>query len=144
VEQRLPALVTTQWWKENRHGVFIDYNQNARDRTIASAYSVRPRPDGRVSCPLAWDEVPDVEPEDLTIRTVPARFAEIGDPGAGIDAPGNNGTLGSLLELAEKQKAEGLDEAPWPPHFRKERGEPRRAPPSRRRNGSRRRYAADE
>lgn len=152
VERRMPSLVTTAWWKEERHGVFIDFNQNARDRTIASAYSVRPREDGRVSCPLRWDEVPDVEPEGLNITTVPARFAEVGDPGAGIDD--HVGSLDSLLELAERQKAEGYDEAPWPPHFPKEKGEPRRVGPSRRRGGgdvarrrdggSRRRFAADE
>jgi DNA ligase D-like protein (predicted polymerase) len=142
VTERIPELVTVNWWKEERHGVFMDFNQNARDRTIASAYSVRPMPDGRVSCPLDWDEVRDVEPEDLTLRTVPKRFAEKGDPGAGID--GHVGSLDSLLTLAERQKGAGYEEAPWPPHFPKQREEPRRVSPSRRARGSRRRFAADE
>jgi DNA ligase D-like protein (predicted polymerase) len=130
VERRIPELVTTAWWKEERTGsVFVDYNQNARDRTIASAYSVRPTQDARVSCPLEWDEVADVEPEDLTMRTVPARFAERGDPGAAIDD--NVCTIEPLLELSERQSSEGLDEAPYPPHFPKAEGEPRRVQPSR-------------
>ncbi len=136
VEKRMPSLVTTAWWKEERHGgVFVDYNQNARDRTIASAYSVRPTPDARVSCPLAWDEVGDVEPEDLTILTVPARFKSIGDPGADID--NHVCRLEPLLELSEKQKAEGLEEAPYPPHFPKQEGEPRRVQPSKARPSQR-------
>lgn len=130
VEGRIPELVTTRWWKEERHGVFMDFNQNARDRTIASAYSVRPMSDARVSCPLSWDEVADVEPAELTIQTVPSRFAKLGDPGAAIDQ--NIGKLDSLLELAEKQEAEGLDDAPWPPNFPKQEGEPPRVQPSRR------------
>jgi DNA ligase D-like protein (predicted polymerase) len=129
-EKRAPTLITTAWWKEQRHeGVFMDYNQNARDRTIASAYSVRPTQDARVSCPLDWDEVADVEVEDLTLRTVPARFKERGDPGAAIDD--HVCTIEPLLELAERQKSEGLDEAPYPPHFPKAEGEPRRVQPSR-------------
>jgi DNA ligase D-like protein (predicted polymerase) len=113
VERRMPKIVTTAWWREERHGsVFIDYNQNARDRTIASAYSVRPMGDARVSCPLAWDEVADVEPEELTMRTVPARFATIGDPGSAIDD--NVGRLDALLELSEEQAAVGLEDAPFP------------------------------
>jgi bifunctional non-homologous end joining protein LigD len=129
VERRLPGRATTRWWKEEREGVFIDYNQNARDRTIASAYSVRAVPDARVSCPLEWAEVPDVEPAELHIRSVPERLRERGDPAFSIDdelAP-----LGSLLELAERDEREGLGDAPWPPHFRKQRSEPRRVQPSR-------------
>ena len=129
VERRVPALATTRWWKEERHGVFLDYNQNARDRTVASAYSVRPVPDARVSCSLAWNEVGDVEPADLTVRTVPARFAAIGDPGAGIDS--RPGVLDSLLDLAARDEAGGLGDAPWPPHFAKMPGESRRVAPSR-------------
>jgi DNA ligase D-like protein (predicted polymerase) len=127
VERRSP-LATTAWWKEERHGVFVDFNQNARDRTIASAYSVRPVSGAHVSCPLAWDEVPDVEIEDLRMDTVPQRFEEIGDPGASIDE--TVGTLDSLHELADKDEKEGLGEAPWPPHFPKGDREPPRVQPS--------------
>jgi bifunctional non-homologous end joining protein LigD len=130
VERRMPEQATSKWWKEERHGVFIDYNQNARDRTVASVYSVRPTPDARVSCALEWDEVPDVEPTDLTIATVPARLRERGDPGAAIDD--HAGSLDALLELAARDEAEGLGDAPWPPHFRKQKGEPRRVQPSKR------------
>lgn len=133
VERRLPELVTTAWWKEERHGVFVDFNQNARDRTIASAYSVRPTADARVSCPITWDEVREVEPADLTIRTVPSRYAQRGDAGGAIDA--HAGSLDSLLELADRDEREGLGDAPWPPHFPKGDREPSRAPPSRRRRG---------
>ena len=133
VERRIPDLATTKWWKEERHGVFIDYNQNARDRTVASAYSVRPLPDARVSCSLAWDEVAGVEPAELTVRTVPARFARIGDPGADIDAKAYG--LEPLLELADRDEAGGLGDAPWPPHFAKMPGEARRVAPSRARKG---------
>jgi len=129
VERRVPELATTKWWKEERHGVFVDYNQNAHDRTVASAYSVRPTPDARVSCPLEWDEVPDVEAADLRLDTVPARLAERGDPGAQIDS--HVGALESLLKLADRDEAEGLGDAPWPPHFAKQRGEPKRVQPSR-------------
>ncbi len=129
VERRVPDLATSKWWKEERHGVFVDYNQNARDRTVASAYSVRPVPNARVSCPLRWDEVADVEPDDLRIDTVPARVAAVGDPSTGIDAL--PGALDRLLDLAARDEAEGLGDAPWPPHFRKQRGEPRRVQPSR-------------
>jgi bifunctional non-homologous end joining protein LigD len=129
VERRAPGLATTAWWKEERHGVFVDYNQNARDRTLASAYSVRPVPDGRVSCPLSWDEVPDVEMEDLTVLTVPDRFRAIGDPGATIDDRAY--PLEPLLELADKQERDGATEAPWPPHFPKADREPTRVQPSR-------------
>jgi bifunctional non-homologous end joining protein LigD len=130
IERRVPDLATTAWWKEERHGVFVDYNQNARDRTVAAAYSIRPVADARVSCPLEWDEVPDVEPGDLTILTVPKRFAERGDPGASIDE--HVGTLDQLLDLAARDEAGGLGDAPWPPHFAKQPKEPRRVAPSRR------------
>jgi DNA ligase D-like protein (predicted polymerase) len=131
VERRVPDLATSRWWKEERHGVFLDYNQNAKDRTVASAYSVRPTPDGRVSAPLTWDEVPDCEPESFTMRTVPERFAAIGDPSAGIDEA--VGSLERLLELAEEHEAAGFADAPWPPHFAKAEGEPPRVQPSKRR-----------
>ncbi|MDQ3570671.1 MAG: non-homologous end-joining DNA ligase [Actinomycetota bacterium] len=129
LERRRPHQATSAWWKEERgERVFVDYNQNARDRTVASAYSVRANPEGRVSCPLDWEEVADVEPADLTIATVPARYAQKGDPGASIDD--NACSLDSLLELAARDEAEGLGDAPWPPHFAKQRGEPRRVQPS--------------
>jgi bifunctional non-homologous end joining protein LigD len=129
VERQVPKLATSKWWKEERHGVFVDYNQNARDRTVASAYSVRPVPDARVSCPLEWDEVPDVEAQDLRLDTVPARLEKAGDPAAAIDE--HSGKLDALLELAARDEKEGLGDAPWPPHFRKQRGEPKRVQPSR-------------
>jgi len=128
VERRAPDLATSKWWKEERHGVFVDYNQNARDRTVASCYSVRPTPDARVSCALDWDEVADVEPGDLRIDTVPARLREH-DPAADIDA--NAGTLDGLLDLARRDEEGGLGDAPWPPHFPKQKGEPKRVQPSR-------------
>jgi hypothetical protein len=124
-------MATTKWWKEERHGVFLDYNQNARDRTVASAYSVRPVPDARVSTPLAWDEVPDLDAEAFTMRTVPDRLRSLGDPGARIDE--HDGSLEAALELSERQADEGQGEAPYPPHFPKAEGEPVRAQPSRRR-----------
>jgi bifunctional non-homologous end joining protein LigD len=129
VERRVPALASSKWWKEERHGVFLDYNQNAKDRTTCSAYSVRPLPDARVSTPLDWSEVADSEPADFTIVTVPKRFAEIGNPHAGMDAA--PGTLERLLELADQDEAAGLGDAPWPPHFRKMDGEAPRVAPSR-------------
>jgi len=129
VERRVPALASSKWWKEERHGVFLDYNQNAKDRTTCSAYSVRPLPDARVSTPLRWDEVPDCEPADFTVFTVPARFAESGDPHADIDSAA--GSLEGLLQLAERDEASGLGDAPWPPHFRKADGESPRVAPSR-------------
>ena len=129
VERRVPALASSKWWKEERHGVFLDYNQNAKDRTTCSAYSVRPLPDARVSTPLNWDEIPDCEPADFTILTLPKRFAEIGDPHASMNAA--PGSLEQLLELAGKDEAEGLADAPWPPHFRKMEGEAPRVMPSR-------------
>jgi bifunctional non-homologous end joining protein LigD len=129
VERRAPALASSKWWKEERHGVFLDYNQNAKDRTTCSAYSVRPTPDARVSAPLLWNEVPDSDPADFTISTIPQRFAKIGDPYAGMDfAPGS---LEKLLELADKDEAAGLGDAPWPPHFRKMDSEAPRVAPSR-------------
>lgn len=134
VERRAPALATSKWWKEERHGVFLDYNQNAKDRTIAGAYSVRPRPDARVSAPLAWEEVDDCRPEDFTLATMPARFAAVGDRHTGIDA--RPCSLESLIELTLRQEAEGLGDAPWPPHYRKQEGEPTRAAPSRRKKPS--------
>ena len=134
VERRLPALATTAWWKEERHGVFIDYNQNARDRTVASAYSVRPLPDARVSCPLEWDEVAAIDPATLTIATVPARFNQRGDPSSTIDDQAFS--LEPLLELvARQERDDGLGDAPWPPQFPKAPGEPKRVQPSRRKNG---------
>ena len=129
VERRAPALASSKWWKEERHGVFLDYNQNAKDRTTCSAYSVRPLPDARVSTPLHWDEVPDCEPADFTVFTIPGRFAEIGDPHASMDAA--PGSLEKLLELAAEDEAAGLGDAPWPPHFRKMEGEAPRVAPSR-------------
>jgi bifunctional non-homologous end joining protein LigD len=129
VERRMPRRATSRWWKEEREGVFIDYNQNARDRTVASAYSVRAVPDARVSCPLQWDEVPDVDPAELRLETVPARLRERGDPAASIDE--QPGTLEHLLELAARDEREGLGDAPWPPHFRKQKNEPPRVQPSR-------------
>jgi DNA ligase D-like protein (predicted polymerase) len=129
VERRVPELATSKWWKEERHGVFVDYNQNARDRTVASAYSVRPVPDARVSTPLQWAEVPDVEPAELRIDTVPERVAKHGDPSAEIDA--HAGSLEALLELARRDEEQGLGDAPWPPNFPKQPGEPKRVQPSR-------------
>jgi DNA ligase D-like protein (predicted polymerase) len=131
VERRAPERATSKWWKEERHGVFLDYNQNAKDRTVASAWSVRPTPDARVSMPLEWDEVPGCEPAAFTLVTAPTRFAERGDAAAGIDAAA--GSLEPLLELSARQEAAGLGDAPWPPHYRKQDGEPPRVAPSRRR-----------
>jgi bifunctional non-homologous end joining protein LigD len=131
VERRAPGIATSRWWKEERHGVFLDYNQNARDRTVASAYSVRPTPDARVSTPLTWEEVPGCEPGAFTIDTVPERFARAGDPSEGIDAAA--GSLEPLLELAARDEAAGLPDAPWPPHFEKQAGEAPRVQPSKRR-----------
>lgn len=131
VERRAPSLATSRWWKEERRGVFLDYNQNAKDRTVASAYSIRPLPDARVSFPLRWDEVAEVVAEDFTLATVPGLFAERGDAGAGID--GAVGTLDALLELSARHEAEGEGDAPWPPNYAKQEGEPPRVQPSRRR-----------
>ncbi len=129
VERRVPERATSRWWKEERHGVFVDYNQNARDRTIASGYSVRPVADARVCCPIGWDEVPDVDPAELRLDTVPDRLAKLGDPMATIDR--HAGSLQALLDLAQRDEEQGLGDAPWPPHFRKQRGEPKRVQPSR-------------
>jgi bifunctional non-homologous end joining protein LigD len=134
VERRAPDIASSKWWKEERHGVFLDYNQNAKDRTIASAYSVRPTPDARVSTPLAWDEVAQCEPDAFTIETVPDRLSQIGDPSEGIDAA--VGSLAPLLVLSEQHEAAGFADAPWPPHFAKQAGEPPRAQPSKRRGST--------
>ncbi len=131
IERRLPDLATSKWWKEERHGVFVDYNQNAKDRTVASAYSVRPLPDARVSTPLTWDEVPDCDPTTFTIDTVPARFAKSGDPWEGMNEA--VGSLDALLEQAARDEAAGLPDAPWPPHYEKQAGEDARVMPSKRR-----------
>ncbi|HEX2226548.1 MAG TPA: non-homologous end-joining DNA ligase [Candidatus Binatia bacterium] len=133
VERRAPALASSKWWKEERHGVFLDYNQNAKDRTTCSAYSVRPLPDARVSMPLHWHEVADCDLADFTVLTVPKRFKELGDPHADIDTV--PGSLERLLELAAEDEAAGLGDAPWPPHFRKMEGEAPRVAPSRARSG---------
>ncbi|HET6977906.1 MAG TPA: DNA polymerase domain-containing protein [Pyrinomonadaceae bacterium] len=140
IERRVPKLASSKWWKEERHGVFLDYNQNAKDRTTCSAYSVRPLPDARVSTPLEWDEVPECEPADFTVLTVPQRLRELGDPHADIDA--SPGSLAKLLELAEKDEAEGLGDAPWPPHFQKMEGEAPRVAPSRARGTTKKPAAA--
>jgi bifunctional non-homologous end joining protein LigD len=129
IERRVPKLATSKWWKEERHGVFLDYNQNAKDRTTCSAYSVRPLPDARVSTPLEWREVPDCNPADFTLLTVPKRVAELGDPHADMDQ--SAGSLEGLLELAARDEASGLGDAPWPPHFKKASGEAPRVQPSR-------------
>jgi len=130
VEHRVPTLATSKWWKEERHGVFIDYNQNARDRTVAGAYSIRPTPDARVSAPLTWREVDDADPADFTLATMPKRFASLGDRHRDIDVRAYS--LESLLELAQKHEGEGQGDAPWPPQYAKAPGEPRRVQPSRR------------
>jgi bifunctional non-homologous end joining protein LigD len=134
IERRAPELATSKWWKEERHGVFVDYNQNAKDRTVASAYSIRPVADVRVSTPLTWAEVPSCDPAEFTIQTVPARFARIGDPWAEMDEAG--GSLDGLLELAARDEAAGLPDAPWPPHYEKQSGEAPRVQPSKRRGSS--------
>ena len=131
IERRAPDKATSKWWKEERHGVFVDYNQNAKDRTVASAYSIRPVPDARVSAPLTWAEVPSCDPGLFTIATMPERFAAIGDPWAGMDDAA--GSLDALLELAARDEAAGLPDAPWPPHYEKQTGEAPRVQPSKRR-----------
>jgi bifunctional non-homologous end joining protein LigD len=130
VERRAPALATSKWWKEERHGVFIDYNQNAKDRTVAAAYSVRPTADARVSAPITWEDVDSCEPGDFTLATMPARFARLGDLHEGID--GHSGSLERLLELSARHEHDGLGDAPWPPQYKKQPGEPPRVQPSRR------------
>lgn len=134
IERRVPKLASSKWWKEERHGVFLDYNQNAKDRTTCSAYSVRPLPDARVSTPLHWKEVVDCDPADFTVLSVPKRFADVGDPHADMDK--HAGSLEQLLDLAEKDEAAGLGDAPWPPHFRKMEGEGTRVAPSRARSAA--------
>jgi bifunctional non-homologous end joining protein LigD len=129
IERRAPKIATSKWWKEERHGVFLDYNQNAKDRTTCSAYSIRPLPDARVSAPLLWEEIPVANAADFTVLTMPARLKAIGDPNARMDdAPGS---LEKLFELADRDEASGLGDAPWPPHFRKMEGEAPRVAPSR-------------
>jgi bifunctional non-homologous end joining protein LigD len=135
VERRAPDLATSKWWKEERHGVFLDYNQNAKDRTVAAAYSVRPKPDARVSAPLSWNEIEACEPGDFTLATMPDLFATIGDPHATMDQ--HAGSLVALLDLSARHAREGLGDAPWPPHYRKQADEPPRVQPSRRRIPSR-------
>jgi DNA ligase D-like protein (predicted polymerase) len=134
IERRLPKLATSKWWKEERHGVFLDYNQNAKDRTTCSAYSVRPLPDARVSMPLRWEEVEQCDPADFTVLTAPQRFAELGDPQVEMDT--HAGSLEQLLEFAARDEAAGMADAPWPPHFRKMAGESPRVAPSRARSSS--------
>ncbi|HEY8853397.1 MAG TPA: DNA polymerase domain-containing protein [Gemmatimonadaceae bacterium] len=129
IERRAPKIATSKWWKEERHGVFLDYNQNAKDRTTCSAYSIRPLPDARVSAPLRWEEIPDCDPAEFTVLTMPARLKAIGDPNARMDDAA--GSLEQLLELADRDEAAGLYDAPWPPHFRKMEGESTRVAPSR-------------
>jgi bifunctional non-homologous end joining protein LigD len=131
VERRTPKMATSKWWKEERQGVFLDYNQNAKDRTVAGAYSVRPTQDARVSAPLTWEEVPSCDPHDFTLATMPRRVEEVGDVHAGIDDRAYS--IEPLLELADRHAREGLGDAPWPPHYRKQAGEPARVAPSRRR-----------
>jgi len=142
IERRAPDLATSKWWKEERHGVFVDFNQNAKDRTVASAYSVRPLPDARVSTPLAWDEVPGCDPAVFTIDTVPARFASVGDPWEGMDAA--VGSLDALLALADRDEAAGLPDAPWPPHYEKQAAEQPRVQPSKRRSSAGKAAAAKD
>jgi bifunctional non-homologous end joining protein LigD len=132
IERRAPSLATSKWWKEERHGVFVDYNQNAKDRTIAAAYSIRPNPEARVSAPLAWDEIDEVDPRDFTLGTMAARVAAVGHRHRGMDQ--HAGSLDALLELAAQQAAEGMGDAPWPPHYRKQPGEAPRVAPSRRKS----------
>jgi hypothetical protein len=136
VERRAPALATSKWWKEERHGVFLDYNQNAKDRTVAAAYSVRPTPDARVSAPLAWDEIDPCELGDFTMVTMPGRVTRIGDPHAEMDD--RPGSLDRLLELSARQEKDGLGDAPWPPHYRKQPGEAPRVAPSKAAGAARR------
>jgi bifunctional non-homologous end joining protein LigD len=142
IERRAPTLATSKWWKEERHGVFLDYNQNAKDRTTCSAYSIRPLPDARVSAPLNWEEIPDCEPGDFTVLTMPARLKAIGDPNARMDEAA--GSLEQLLELAARDEAAGLGDAPWPPHFRKMEGESARVAPSRAKGAKRAEKASEK
>ena len=141
IERRAPALATSKWWKEERHGVFLDYNQNAKDRTTCSAYSIRPLPDARVSAPVLWEEIPDCDPGDFTVLTMAARLKAIGDPNARMDEAA--GSLDQLLELAARDEAAGLGDAPWPPHFKKMEGEPARVAPSRAKSATKKKPAAE-
>jgi bifunctional non-homologous end joining protein LigD len=141
IERRAPGIATSKWWKEERHGVFIDYNQNAKDRTVASAYSVRPKVDARVSAPMTWDEIADCNPADFTLKTMPARFAAIGDRHRDIDQ--HPCALDALLELAARHEQEGLGDAPWPPQYKKQPGESPRVQPSRARKSSSRKAARE-
>jgi len=134
VERRAPQIATSKWWKEERHGVFLDYNQNAKDRTVAGAYSVRPLPDARVSAPVTWEELDACDPADFTLRTMPKRFAELGDRHAAINDTAY--AITGLLELADKHERDGLGDAPWPPHYKKQENEPARVQPSRAKNTS--------
>ena len=136
VERRAPALATSKWWKEERHGVFLDYNQNAKDRTIAAAYSVRPKQDARVSAPVSWDELDECDPADFTLATMPRRFKDVGDRHETMDATAYS--LEPLLELSARDERGGLGDAPWPPHYRKQKGEPARVQPSRKKLEGRR------
>jgi len=135
VERRAPGIATSKWWKEERHGVFIDYNQNAKDRTVAAAYSVRPKPDARVSAPMTWDEIDSCDPADFTLKTMPARFDAVGDRHADMDR--HPCSLEALLELAARHDVEGLGDAPWPPQYKKQPGEGPRVQPSRARKSTR-------
>jgi DNA primase len=129
VERRVPALATSKWWKEERHGVFLDYNQNAKDRTIAAAYSVRPKPDARVSAPVTWEELDECDPRDFTLATMPRRLKDVGDRHASMDERAYS--IDALLEWSTRDERGGLGDAPWPPHYRKQKGEPARVQPSR-------------
>src|SRR5687768_8429854 len=142
VERRAPEIATSKWWKEERHGVFLDYNQNAKDRTVASAYSVRPTPEARVSAPLTWDEIGECDPADFTLTTMPRRFAALGDRHEAIDA--HPCSLEPLLELSARHEKEGHGDAPWPPQYKKQPGEPPRVQPSKRRATPPRAGAAGE
>lgn len=133
IERRVPEMATSKWWKEERHGVFVDYNQNAKDRTVAAAYSVRPKPDARVSAPLSWDELDTCQPEEFTLATMPGRFKELGDRHAGIDD--HPCSLDALLDLSRRHERDGQGDAPWPPQYAKQEGEPPRVQPSRQRKG---------
>ena len=136
VERRAPGLATSKWWKEERHGVFLDYNQNAKDRTIAAAYSVRPKPDARVSAPVSWEELSECDPGDFTLATMPQRFKDLGDLHHMMDETAYS--LDSLLELSARDERGGLGDAPWPPHYRKQKDEPARVQPSRKKLKGRR------
>jgi DNA primase len=141
VERRVPALATSKWWKEERRGVFLDYNQNAKDRTIAAAYSVRPKPDARVSAPVTWEELDECDPRDFTLATMPRRFKDVGDRHASMDERAYS--IDALLEWSARDERGGLGDAPWPPHYRKQTGEPARVQPSRRQKAEGKRQKAE-